>query len=155
MIDLETEVEILTELLQRSREDLANAHADRAALGNICRSYHEILFETPPKDFNKVLRAIALGFATSWANEKPEARNFVTRDVLLTSPKPLHLNVTVQCIDGKSPSQILAELQEVVIDLTATLALYNPTLAEKVSQCPPDEISELLKNVALSCDRSK
>lgn len=148
------EIEFLTQELRAVREELSLAGVEKAALGNLCRSYHQILFGIPlHENLDKVLKAVALGFAASWEGENPPARNFVMQDVTVTSPKPLTLNITVQRVDGKSPHTVLGELQNAVVALIDTLALYNPTLANKVSRCFPEEIPPLLKGAALAADR--
>ncbi len=154
MSDLQTEVEFLTEELHETRKALADAYSEKAALADICRGYHQILFGIPLKEnLDKVMSAIALGFAASWEGEKPPARNFVTQDVTIACPKPKVFNVTVQRVEGKSPSEVLGELQEAVGVLIATVALYNPPLAQKAARCLPEEIPDLLKQAALA-DRS-
>lgn len=149
------EIDSLTQELRAVREDLSRARAEAGVLADICRSYHQILFGLPLNENpDKVLKAIALGFAERWKDKAPQARNFVTQDVTISYPEPLTLNVTVQRVDGKSPHTVLGELQDAVVALTSTLALYNPTLADKVSRCFPEEIPTLLKGAALAAERN-
>lgn len=155
MPDLQTEVEFLAEELQNTRQELMNTFADRKVLRDICQAYHAILFETPPQDFRLVLKAVALGLAATWDNEKPRGQNYITQDVFVESPKPLRLNITVQRIEGKSPSEVLGEYQTAVAALIAALALHNPTIASKLPAHLPGEIPALLKDAALAADRSE
>jgi len=158
--DNQTEIEFLTAELDDARQRLAAAESHYQVLATLCAGHHALLFgdyRIPPKDPDLVMRAIAYSYAFKMLEKG--AKNFVTQDILIDevpgSTDPFLLNVTVQRVEGKSPSQILGETRSSLEAVTSALALLAPDLAETIAPSRPEEIpglvAEWLKSHALAC----
>lgn len=158
--DNQTEVEFLTAELDDARQRLAAAESNYQVLAALCAGHHALLFgdhRIPPKDPDLVMRAIA--YSDAFTMLEKGAKNLVTQDILIAEipgyTDPFLLNVTVQRVDGKSPSQILGELRAAIESMTSALTLLAPDLAETIALSRPEEIpgvvAQWLKTHAIAC----
>jgi len=165
--DTQTEVEFLTQELKSVREQLADAQVkfygserQYQSLAEICDQYHALLFgnqAVPPKDPNRLMRAVALGYAADM--QKRGVRNFVTQDTITAEApgydEPFRLNVTIQRVEGKTPAQVFGEFKDAMTAMEAVIGFFEPALAETIALSQPEEVPAVIekwqKSAAIAC----